>query len=182
MVILNDRTPIYGHDPERIAGQLLELNCNSLLLDFQRPEEPQTAAVIRKILDTLPCPVGVSECYAAGLDCPIFLPPVPPNVPPEEFLAPWKGREIWLEAALDTVQLTVTPEGCRIVATEPPEALPHQDARLYCHYQIHASSQELRFTLHRTGEDLRALLTAGDLGITRAVGLFQELGNISILG
>lgn len=178
MVILNDRTPICGHDPERVAGQLLELDCDSLLLDFQRPEEPQTAAVIQAILDTLPCPVGVSACYAAELDCPIFLPPLPPHVPPAEYLAPWRGREIWLEAALDTVQLTITPEGCHIAVADPPESLPHQDLRLYCHYHIHVSPQEIRFTLRRTGEDLRSLLDSRELGIARAVGLFQELGKL----
>lgn len=176
MVILNDRTPVCGHDPERIAEQLLELNCSSLLLDFQRPDEPETAAIVKKIVDALPCPVAVSECYAADLDCPIFLPPIPPHIPPEENLAPWQSREIWLEAALDTVQLTITSAGCKTATAEPPEALPHQDSRLFCHYHIHVTPNEIRFTLHRTEDDLQALLAAGNLGITRAVGLFQELG------
>lgn len=176
MVILNDRTPICGHDPERIAEQLLELNCSSLLLDFQRTKEPRTAAVVQTILEALPCPVGVSECYAANLDCPIFLPPVPPQLPPEEYLAPWQGREIWLEAALDTVQLAVTPAGCRISAADPPETLTHRDSHLFCHYRTDVSPDEIRFTLRRTEADLQALLAAGNLGIGRAVGLFQELG------
>ena len=37
----------------------------------------------------------------------------------------------------------------------------------------------MRFTLFRTPEDLDALLTEGEaLGVTRAVGLYQELHGI----
>ena len=41
MVILDDITPIHGHDAEAIAAQLRsrleEIECSGVLLDFQRP-------------------------------------------------------------------------------------------------------------------------------------------------
>ena len=41
MVILDDITPIHGHDAEAIAAQLRprleEMECSGVLLDFQRP-------------------------------------------------------------------------------------------------------------------------------------------------
>ena len=53
MLILNDRTPAQGHDPERILRQLTELaeilHYKYILLDFQRPDSPENAAVAKAI-------------------------------------------------------------------------------------------------------------------------------------
>lgn len=177
MVILNDRTPVSGHDPDRIAQQLSGLGCSRILLDFERQDESQTAAIVERILDTLPCPVGVSEHYARDSAWPIFLPPIPPHISPGDYLAPWQGREVWLEAALNTVCLTVTAEGCQICPADPPEKLPHRDSTLFCHYQTEVSKEQIRFTLHRTPEDLTQLLEeVRQYGVTLSVGLYQELG------
>ena len=105
ILILDDSTPMDGHDPDLIGKQLKDLvqkfRCESLLLDFQRPKNNEQQALAKMLSSTLPCPVGVSEPYAKGLSCPVFLPPVPPDMSPSRHLAPWQGREIWLEAALD---------------------------------------------------------------------------------
>lgn len=182
MLILNDRTPICGHDPELIATQLTEivtkLSCDSLLLDFQRPNEPETDRIVDAVLDRCPCPVAVTEYYAGGRSCPIFLPPAPPNIPVIDYLAQWQSREIWLEAALDGVQITVTSDGAHSAPLPPPEpgGNAHADETLHCHYEISIRPDRVQFHLYRTPEDIPDLLNAAkNWGVTRAVGLFQEL-------
>lgn len=182
LLILNDRTPIHGHDPVRIAQQLEEriaaLNCRELLLDFQRPGEPETAALVNHLVDALPCPVIVSDQYGDGLDCPVFLPPVPPDIPLSGYLAPWRGREIWLEMALDGETISLTEEGASTTPLLPGELWEEgfQEELLHCHYRIDVPETEAKFTLWRTREDLEALLTEAEaLGVTAAVGLYQEL-------
>lgn len=181
LLILNDRTPVRGHDPRQILDTLRqaveEFRCAGVLLDLQRPGCPDTAAIAKTLL-ALPCPVCVSEMYAQGLECPVFLPPVPLLRTVEEYIAGWKGREIWLEAARNGAVITVTAEGSR-VSPLPVDAeieLPHYDGTLFCHYRILPFSDKAVFTLRRTESDLDALLEkAASLGITNTVGLWQEL-------
>lgn len=182
MIILNDRTPVQGHDPALIAEQLSamaeDLAASAVLLDFQREENTQTAAIAKSIIEKLPCPVGVTEYYGTELSCALFLPPPPLYMTLSQYLAPWAGRELWLEIALDSQVITLTPEGCR--ASSPFPALPaepyHTDAGLHCRYHTEISPARAAFTLFRTPEDLDGLLPeAEDLGVTRAVGLYQEL-------
>jgi hypothetical protein len=172
-----------GHDPERIREALSDilqkLSCGGLLLDFQRPGNPEQQALAQLLTTSLPCPVGVSEFYARELNCPVFLPPVPADRPVKDYLSPWQGREIWLEAALDGITLNLTQAGC----TEAPlTGFPEdgwQDKRLHCHYSIETSENAAIFHLWRTAEDLQALL-ADAPGVTRAIGLWQELGNYKV--
>ena len=181
MLILNDRTPIRGHDPDLICDQLAEVaeawHCRSLLLDFQQPDCEETAILARKLIRTLPCPVGLSAVYAKDLPCPVFLPPPPLDVPLERCLALWQGREIWLEAVLDGAQLTLTDEGCRSTPIPYPSLSGgFADEALHCHYHIQTEESAAHFTLYRTRQDLYALLEeAASLGVTQAVGLWQEL-------
>lgn len=184
LLILDDITPIHGHDPERIARQLEEsigvLGCTGLLLDFQRPGCGETAALVKHLTEALPCPVAVSELYAAGLDCPVFLPPVPLTVSPAEYLTPWQGREVWLELALDGEVITLTEEGSTPAPLPPGEAFADglTEKTLHCHYHIAVSDAEARFTLWRTREDLEDLMEEAErLGVALGVGLFQELRN-----
>ena len=182
ILILNDITPIHGHDPERIGKQLTNCvekhKCSSTLLDFQRPGTEETAVLAKHLVDTLPCPVAVSECYATGLDCPVFLSLVPCHVPLQEHLERWKGRDIWLEIGLEGERLQLTEDGCRI-SPLPQGDIPdagYSEASLHCHYHIELSDMEARFTLWRTREDMEALVQeAESIGIQQSIGLFQEL-------
>ncbi len=180
MLILDDSTPMDGHDPEFILKQLRNLaeqwHCSSILLDFQRPDIAAQQELAELLTASLPCPVGVSDIYAAGLSCPVFLSPVPPDMPLVEYLIPWQNREIWLEAALDGLELILSEDGC---VSAPMRGFPEDgraDRALKCHYDIRLEDTA-RFRLWRTREDLNALLKeAENAGITRAVGLWQELG------
>lgn len=183
MVILNDRTPIHGHDPDRILQQLgncvKKHNAACVLLDFQREGCEACASLSRLLAESLNCPVGVSALYGRDLSCPIFLPPAPLDTPLAQYLAPWQGREIWLEAALDCAAITVTPHGAASSPAFPPAQLPHLEEWLHCRYAIEASESQVRFTLCRTADTLPGLLEeAQALGVTQAVGLYQELGNM----
>lgn len=181
LLILNDRTPIHGHNPDRIARQLSEvleaLACRGLLLDFQRPGVEETAELTEYLVQTLPRPVAVSDLYARGLDCPVFLPPVSADTPVSDHLSAWTDREIWLEMALDGEEITLTPEGaaCGPLPLGPPTPEGTPEERLHCRYTVTVSENAARFTLWRTEQDLEALLEeAASLGVTTAVGLYQE--------
>lgn len=183
ILILNDRIPIRGHDPQRIAGQLQQLTetlrCDSLLLDFQRPNVSETAALCRVLSSELRCPVGISELYADNLSGPVFLSAAPPDVPLQEHLKQWPGREIWLEATVETVCITVTEKGSEVVALpycEPPETAYCQQ-QLHCRYQMETLDNAVRFQLWRTAGQTEALLQqAQELGIRRTIGLYQQFG------
>ena len=181
MLVLDDSTPMADHDPELIGKQLSDTirqhGCESLLLDFQRKDIPGQQELATLLNDSLPCPVGVSEIYAERLSCPVFLPPVPPDQPLRDCLAPWQGREIWLEAALDGITLTLTEAGCSV---EPLYDFPEDgltDEALSCHYTVETTEKSAIFRLWRTRQDLDTLLAAAETqGVTKAIGLWQELG------
>lgn len=181
-LILNDRTPPYGHDPELIAKQLAELTeehkITCVLLDFQRPDVRENAIIAQTVTEKLSCPVGVSALYAEPLSCPVFLPPLPHHRSLASQLQPWSGREIWLELALDREQITVTQDGSQIMPLLSPveagEGFAETD--LHCHYHIDVTPEKAVFTLWRTPENLKSILTdAAGSGVTKAFGLYQEL-------
>ena len=178
MVILNDRIPPAGHDPEYILDQLAHIKCGCILLDFQRPGIPETAALAKAIVDAETRPVAVTPQYGQALACPVFLPPVPPDVPPEEYLTPWQGREIWLEAAMDSLCYSVTEQGS---SPGPLSKVPERglrDDKLACHYHIETFETKAEFSLWRTRDDLDALFHAAvSFGVTKAIGLWQELAD-----
>jgi hypothetical protein len=185
MVIVNDRTPVCGHDPERIVSQLAELveihQCSNILLDFQRPGEPETAIIAEAVVRELNCPVGVSPPYAEVLSCPVFLPPVPPHIPLGKYLTPWQERPVWLECALDGATITVTAEGSAVTPLPYPELenYRHRDTNLCCHYEIDITKKQAQFHLGCSHDDLHDLLAAAErINVTHAIGLFQELGAI----
>lgn len=182
MLIVNDRTPVCGHDPALITSQLVQLveqfGCSRVLLDLQRPGEAETVQIVKAVLKALPCPVGVSECYAENLSCPVFLPPVPLLQSPEAYLAPWVQREIWLETALSCGSYQVSAQGCRSLPYSPGEKQNiRRDDRLFCQYSIESGKDTVTFSLTRTAADLQALYQAVEpLGVSCLVGLYQELG------
>ncbi len=182
MLILNDRTPWMKHDAALILEQLGERldtrKCSGLLLDFQRPGIPEVGELTKLLVSSLSCPVGVSEPYAEDFPCPVFLPPVPLQQTVEEYLAPWQGREIWLELALDCEEILLSPTGAASTALPlfEPQARGHREEALHCHYCTQVEENAARFTLYRTNADLDALLeAAAPFGATAAVGLWQEL-------
>lgn len=183
MLILNDQIPICGHDIHRIIDQLQEtierFSCDSLFLDFQRPGSEETAALCRLLSAEFPCPLGISHHYAEDLACPVFLPPPPLDLPLTEYIKPWDGRQIWLEAALEAAEFTVTPDGCQV------SSLPYAHAQeetfieetLHCRYRCQVDSERIHFFLYRTADQLDALLKEADsLGIEKSIGLYQQLG------
>lgn len=183
MLILNDRIPCQGHSVDLIASQVSEavsrFGCESVLLDFQQPENRETELVIQSILSALTCTVCVSECYGNGLSCPILLGPCPLHVPLEEYLNPWKGREVWLEAALCQQTVTVTKDGTDFTCCIPTDGYNDgfYDETLLCHYITQVTQDQIRFTLFDTMDSLEKKLDkAHALGVSRAVGLWQELG------
>lgn len=184
MVILNDRMPVCGHDPQRILEQLTELyhrlQPSCFLLDLQRPPEEESRQIAQVLTEGLPCPVGVAALYACELSCPVFLEPPPLYVSLETHIAPWEGRELWLEAACETQKLTVTAAGCQIETAEdaPPDDLCFVHQELCCSYHMEVTEDAAVFTLRRGNTELDMLLEqAQQLGIRLAVGLYQQLGN-----
>ena len=178
LLILDDQTPPAGHDAFLIRRQLEEIlnshRCAGLLLDFQRPDSMETAEIAKTLL-SLPCPVCVSHLYAEDPSCPVFVPPCPLTTPMEQHLAPWQGREIWLEVALDRADYRIQKSGCQIRPASQ-EALPFYDEKLFCHYGIRIEPEQILFTLERKRTDLDILpASAAACGVTRTVGLFQEL-------
>ena len=83
-----------------------------------------------------------------------------------------------MEAALDSAVFTVTADGCRYDSTDDPaDTGRFVDKPLHCHYQAEITADTIRFRLTRTPGDLAGLLTeAEELGVERALGLYQELG------
>lgn len=193
LLMVDDITPIHGHDFGFIGEQLRErvetLKCRGVLLDFQRPGYPECEDLAKHLFKALPCPVCVSSLYGEASNTPILLPPLPFCMPLKDYLEPWQGRGIWLETALEGEAVTLTENGS--VASPLPGFTPTGDGfpeeSLYCHYRAETSEDSITFTLWRTKEDVAAMLTEAEaLGVTLAVGLFQEwntkpspLGNVA---
>ena len=184
LLILDDHIPCRGHSAAQAVAILRELiarfHCCALLLDFQRPANAETRALAETLLQALPCPVAMPPEYAQKHPCPVFLPPPPLHIPLSKYLYPWRGREIWLEAALCQERITVTGNG---ISFEP---VPLQSSSagffhntLCCRYNSKVQTDCITFTLFDTPETLkRRLGQAESLGVSRIVGLYQELGTI----
>lgn len=183
MVIVNDRTPVMGHDPQRILQQLMQLWENLkpkyFLLDLQRTGETLSLDIARLLVKNLPCPVGVSEYYARELNCPVFLPPPPLHIPLKQHLAPWKDREVWLETATEAEQITVTQDGSQFESSrfEKLDEPIWGEETLHCRYHIRLTENAAMFELERRKEELETLLAEAETkGVSVSVGLYQQLG------
>ena len=179
MLILNDRTPIGGHDPVLIAEQLRDLahamGCSRVLLDLQRPGEASTAAVAKAVLEAAACPVAVSTWYAEDLPCPVFLPLVPLLQSPQDHLKAWQGREVWMEIAQEEATYIVTAEGCSRHPMTASAAMPHTDESLCCRYSVFPRENSVDFSVRKDWDMLMAAFENLPQ-ITCLVGLYQELG------
>lgn len=181
MLILNDQIPCHGHDPSRIRDEVIaiteDFQCSRVLLDFERPGDPQSAAIVRVLAQELSCPIAVSDLYAGESDGPVFLPPAPLHQPLAEYLQPWNGREVWLEAALCQEAIIVTRDGSRFQDIYPTDQLSegYLDEGLHCRYRIETAEDHIIFTLFDTPDTLRDKLAQAEaLGVTTAIGLYQQ--------
>ena len=188
LLILNDRIPIYGHDSDIICQQLAQcithFHCRGLLLDFQQNGNKELQQLVCHLATQISCPVAVSVPYAACEGCAVFLPPIPPSDALADALAPWKGREIWLEVALDGEIITLAEHGAESVPLPYPDLTVQSfcDEQLHCHYRVNLTDDRAEFTLWRTAEDLQALIIEAEkLGVKATVGPYQELGNIAYI-
>ena len=179
-LILDDENPITAPDISGLVQQLSRLEPAYIVLDFQRPATPDVLRLAEKIA-ALPCPVSMPPEYGKNLCCSLFLPPIPPHISPEEYLRPWLHRDVWLELALDAVQISVTAEGSQMqsfphaVATDKA----HVDSMLHCHYKISHLHDTLQFYCYRTKDDIRQLLRSPlPANVKYGVGFFQELHTI----
>ena len=175
MLILNDRTPICGHDSGRILDQLLSCldggTISRILLDFQRPNCRQTAELVKFLSSKLPCPMGISENYAKETDCPVFLSPLAPDTPPEQFFQRWKDRQIWLDAANEGIRIHTDTAGSTVSAERPVPQEGSFSVALHCHYRMFPGENSADFFLWRSREDIETLSSDS---IALAVGLYQE--------
>lgn len=182
ILILNDRIPIHGHDPDMVAQQLTDLaqsfSISGVLLDFQR-EEASVGPLLEATKAALPCPMAVTEKYARDMDCAVFLEAPRAYHPLKERTRVWEGRELWLEASFSPGTVSITKEGS-LYRPETPfsDTLAiRKDKRLHCSYCIEESEHRVLYHFKRTADDLNALLEEAEaLGITKAIGLYQELG------
>lgn len=184
LLILDDSIPMQGHDPQRITAELgaclEQLQCVGLLLDFQRVGEEQIRKLAEYLCETLPFPIIISDTYAGGLDCGVFVSPIPPDEDMASRLAPWRGREIWLDTTREGLKILLTEEGAKVTPL-PPWERPEggfEEKRLHCHYRASLEENSAAFTLWRTAADVAAQLAEAEaLGVTAAVGLYQEFGS-----
>lgn len=181
LLLVDDQNPIQDHDRLLVSRQIQEctgaFSCAGVLLDFQRPGNSEAEAMVSFLERNLTCPLGVSALYGKGGKCAVCLPPPPCHVPLKEHLAPWQGREIWLELAGEGETIFLTKTGAKITPScTPPEKPPFREPVLHCRYTISTEESQARFTLWRTREDLEDLTREAEtLGVTRTLGLWQEL-------
>lgn len=182
LVILDDAFPCQGHEASLAAAQLADLvsrfGCGGVALDFQRPAEKEISAIVSDLLQASPCPMAVSDLYAAHFQCPVFLRPGPLWEPLDKHLNAWQGREIWLDASLCQQQVVVTGKG-----SFPGPVLAWDgirdgfyDETLRCHYRTQMTRDAITFTFFDTPESMaRKLELAQTLGVSQAIGLWREL-------
>ena len=104
LILLDDQTPWNGHSLEAVCQEttdvLLRTGAAGLLLDFERPPTEETACLAQCLIQCCQeagCPIGMPPDYlGSGGEAAVFLPPLPCHRTPEQALAPYHGREIWL--------------------------------------------------------------------------------------
>lgn len=183
VLMLNDRTPAMGHDPVRIAGELAEaaqaLEAEAVVLDLQRPGSKLCETIARECIKKLRLPVAVSEVYAKALDCPVFLSAAALWDTFKDWLAPWEGREVWAEAALLQASVQVAEDGSRYeeMPWEETDGEFLWDAEVYAGYRVCGKGDQVEVTLRRNRKELELWMEkAEQMGVTRFLGLYQQLG------
>ena len=177
LLILNDRTPVCGHDPQRIAAQLnqiaIDLDCAGILLDLQHPGAAETARIVKAVCAQAPCPIAVSEHYCQETDCAVFLTP-PVHIPLNDYLIQWRHRQVWLEAATEEVEFLITDVGChKIPLPCPPGDFPHTAPGTFSRYNMAVEKDSIRFSFRRSKEDVMQMAQEAE-NVHCMVGLFQQ--------
>lgn len=180
VLILDDCIPPCRHDMQKISEQLeqclQDTGAEAVLLDFQRAGNDCCARIAGQLAKKLSFPVGVSELYAKELDCPVFLPPIPPDIPWQTYLTPHSGREIWLEVSCRPITIALTEDGAQIRDGGSIWKNAQRDAELSCRYATKIEQNAAEFTLWRDREDIAVMQSRLDtLGVTRIFGLYQDL-------
>lgn len=180
LLMVDDSIPFQNHQPDYILQQLQEaisaFDVQAIILDLQRPRDPDVQALVARLQQALPCPVAAPPEYALE-DSPAFLPPCPLNKPLKEYLSPYQGRQVWLDAAPLPIQITVTAGGCTCQTLPVGQSwdAPHQESTLHCNYSIAPQDDRIIFTLRRDADAFCDWLQeAESLGVTAAIGLYQE--------
>lgn len=190
LLILDDQIPWAGHSGDMVCRtvEALLLNTGSmgLLLDFERPARPETrslAAALAACCRDLGRAIAMPPDYLEGGEAAVFLPAPPCYADPAKVMAPWQGREVWLEAALTGYQAEIRAGGVEIQPRQP-EALAELAAgeqiflapRRLFQYVSRGSSRGVTVDLFDTPESLRARLPAWEaLGVSLAVGPWRRL-------
>lgn len=171
VLVLHDGFPI--ENPGPILEAVEKTGCSGVVLDFQKPGQE---AILNALVQKLPHPIAVSEPYAREVKGAVFLPPCPPDRPLDAHLAPWQGREIWLDVSPEVLVLTLTGDGCAAASSpRPPDGPCFTDENLCCRYRCEVFPDKAVFTLWRDKPMLEAhIKQAQTLGVTKTIGLFQE--------
>ena len=169
--VITDCRPLTEEGVDRLCS--MARRWKRAVLDFELPP----SALALELLKRLPCPAAAPPGYGDG---PVFLPPPPLCVPLEDYLAPWQGREIWLEAALQKQTVTVTAAGTSFSTAVPGDLEGGFGCKeLCCRFTQEIREDRAVFTLFDTPETLKdKLARAQELGVTAALGLYCELGHI----
>ncbi len=182
MIIVNDRIPPSGHDPEAILMQLNQvissLDIPYILLDMQRLNCKETAKIVSYLANHLSCKVGVTEHYAENTNGPVFLQSPLPHQTLFDRIRKWKNREIWLECATEEETAVITKDGCsfHLNPKKDMHIYPFSDDILSCHYQTQVKEDTVIVSLRRDTDDIIALIEQAEKeNITLAVGLYQQL-------
>ena len=169
--VITDHRPLTEEAVDRLCR--MAQSWERAVLDFERPPSP----LALELLSRLPCPAAAPPGYGDG---PVFLPPAPLHASLEEYLSPWHGREIWLEAALQKQAVTVTADGPSYSPVAPADLADGFDCKaLRCRFTQEIREHQVVFTLFDTRETLPDKLDrARELGVHAALGLYCELGRI----
>ncbi len=175
LILLDDQTPWNGHSLEAVCQEttdvLLRTGAAGLLLDFERPPTDETACLAQCLIQCCQeagCPIGMPPDYLGSGGGRRLPPPLPCHRTPEQALAPYHGREIWLEAAAGGCQVTLGADTPAICPGRPPPPggrvrTVHRIYRptpMLCRYFSYPTDSGLQLALYDTEETLAEAETA----------------------
>lgn len=178
ILILDDYYPYTQHNCKKICQQLKkhidENNYNGLLLDFQRQQDKNLYTLAHALERELPCKVAMPPNYCNDESI-VFLPPPAPAVPPEDYLKPWTGHEIWLDLTTQAYAMHFTIHGISECEAQQ-DAFPFYDKDLCTHYNVKADTEGITFSFRRTREDCMSMLEEIEAFHVRAAfSLYREM-------